>query len=69
MTTAPLLVRMDSGFDSHTLIGEVCKASAARIADGGATIDMLVKWDPQRQASKTIQRARERSDLGYVECR
>lgn len=69
LTAAPILTRMDSGFDSHALICEVLKASAARIADGGAAIDVLVKWNPRRQAAKTIQRARARTDLSYVECR
>lgn len=69
LTAAPILTRMDSGFDSHALICEVLKASAARMAEGGAAIDVLVKWNPRRQAAKTIQRARARTDLSYVECR
>ena len=69
LTTAPLLVRMDSGFDSHALICEVLKASAARPAAGGAALDLLVKWNPRRQAAKAIERARARTDLAYVDCR
>jgi hypothetical protein len=55
LTTSPLLVRLDSGLDSHALIGEVCKPSAARIADGEAAIDVLVKGTrsdrPRRRSS------------------
>lgn len=47
LTAAPILVRMDSGFDSHRLIGEVLRAGTARRAAGGAGIEMLVKWNPR----------------------
>lgn len=64
LTTAPILVRMDSGFDSARLIGEVLMESAKRVAAGGAGIDVLVKWNPRAGgAEKVVAAAKARKDL------
>ena len=70
LTAAPILVRMDSGFDSHRLIGEVLKAGTARQAEGGAAIDVLVKWNPRRQGREyVLSPLKARTDLSFIECR
>jgi hypothetical protein len=69
-TAAPILVRMDSGFDSRRLIGEVLKAGTARQAEGGVAIDVLVKWNPRRQGREyVLSPLKARTDLSFIECR
>jgi len=76
LTQRPILVRMDSGFDSHRLIGEIVRAGAERQAAGGAAIDVLVKWTERSEgvaaqrpsprangASKVIAAAQANPDL------
>jgi Transposase DDE domain group 1 len=46
VTTAPLLVRADSGFDSNTLYTELC-AHRTRDALKGGTLDWIIKWNPR----------------------
>jgi hypothetical protein len=47
LTAAPLLVRMDAGFDAGKLFAAIDAASRARQAEGGAPIEALVKWNPR----------------------
>lgn len=64
LTAAPILVRMDSGFDSHRLIAQIVRQGASRQADGGAAIDVLVKWNPRGGGkAKVIGAAQTREDL------
>jgi len=49
LTEAPLLVRMDSGFDSAKLYHVIDTFSRERQAQGGAPVDCLVKWNPRRE--------------------
>lgn len=70
LTALPILVRMDSGFDSHRLIGEILCTGAQRQADGGAAIDVLVKWNPRaRGAAKVIEQAQAKTDLTWIQPR
>ena len=70
LTQDPVLVRMDSGFDSHRLIAEIVRHGAARKAAGGAAIDLLVKWNPRRNgATKAIELAQGKEDLAWNEPR
>ena len=49
LTGAPLLVRMDSGFDAAALYGYMDAYSAERQAAGGAPVDYLAKWNPRKE--------------------
>ncbi len=70
LTQQPVLVRMDSGFDSHRLIAQIVRHGAARKAAGGAAIDLLVKWNPRRNgAAKVIELAQGKEDLAWNEPR
>ena len=70
LTKAPILVRMDSGFHSHQLIGEIATAGAARKAEGGAAIDVLVKWNPRKQGrNRVLALAQAKPELPFVQRR
>lgn len=70
LTQAPILLRMDSGFDSHRLIGEVCRADAARQAAGGARIDVLVKWNPRTHGrARALAHAKALPAEAFTLCR
>jgi len=67
LTDKPILVRMDSGFDSTRLKAEILAASAARQAEGGARIDVLVKWNPRANGAPTvIETAKANRDLSWA---
>lgn len=70
LTDAPILVRMDSGFDSHRLIGEVCKAGKARKDAGGKNIDVLVKWNPRSHGrARVLAHAKGLPAEAFTVCR
>ena len=47
LSDAPILVRMDSGFDAGKCFAAIAAASRARQRAGGAAIEALVKWNPR----------------------
>lgn len=66
LTDRPILVRMDSGFDSQPLKAETLRASAKRRAAGGARIDILVKWNPRAHgADKVVKAAQTNAELQW----
>jgi hypothetical protein len=70
LTDAPILVRMDSGFDSHRLIGAVLGAGATRVAQGGAAIDVLVKWNPRANGkAKVVAAAQAMAKEDFIQAR
>lgn len=58
LTDAPLLVRLDAGFDSARVQAPILAASAARQARGGARIDWLCKWNPRATDREALHAAR-----------
>jgi len=69
LTDAPLLLRMDAGFDSQQLTEEVLRFEQQRKTDGGAAVDLLVKWNPRQQGHELIDEMQTRTDLTFTECR
>lgn len=70
LTAAPILLRMDSGFDSKRLVGEVLTFRQARLAQGGQPVDVLVKWNPRKHGrERLLEIVQSRQDLPFVECR
>lgn len=66
LTDRPILLRMDSGFDSQPLKAETLRASAQRQAVGGTRIDLLVKWNPRAHgADKVVQAAQANAKLAW----
>jgi hypothetical protein len=47
---APILVRMDAGFDSAELIGELERCKTA----GSRKVDWLIKWNPRKTEVQTL---------------
>lgn len=58
LSGAPLLVRLDAGFDSARVQAPIVAASAARVAGGGARIDLLCKWNPRATDHEALYAAR-----------
>ena len=54
LTAAPVLVRMDAGFDAGKCFAAIEQASRARRADGGERIDALVKWNPRAEGAQPV---------------
>lgn len=54
LTAAPVLVRMDAGFDAGKLFATLDVASRARRARGGAPIAALVKWNPRGGGAEAV---------------
>lgn len=64
LTTAPLLVRADSGFDSLKLMQEIRKEHTQE-----RPVDFLVKWNPRRSGSGIVHRVVESPDTRWCLCR
>ena len=70
LTEAPILLRMDSGFDSHHLIGEACRIGKARQDAGGKRIDLLVKWNPRTHGrTRALTHAQSLPADAFTVCR
>lgn len=54
LTEAPVLVRMDAGFDAGKLFAAIDQASHTRQAAGRAPIAALVKWNPRGGGAEAI---------------
>lgn len=66
LTDQPILLRMDSGFDSNELKGATLRAGAERVAKGGAPIDLLIKWNPRAKgADKVVEAATANAKLKW----
>ena len=64
LTAAPILGRIDSGFDSQRLMGQIVRQGTTCRADGGAAIDVLVKWNSRSGSkAKIIATAQANNDL------
>ncbi|WP_440997926.1 transposase [Arhodomonas sp. SL1] len=57
LSDAPLLVRMDAGFDAGKLFATIDHASRARQAEGGAPVEALVKWNPRGGGAEAVVEA------------
>ena len=70
LTDAPVLVRMDAGFDAGKCFAAIDQASRARQREGGAPIEALVKWNPRGGgAEAVIAAARADETLAWAEPR
>lgn len=63
LTDAPVLVRMDAGFDAGKLFAVLDQASRARQRDGGAPIEALVKWNPRGGGAEAVIEAALAEDV------
>ena len=54
LTSAPVLVQMDAGFDAGKCFAAIAHASAARTHTGAAPIEALVKWNPRGGGAKAV---------------
>lgn len=57
LTAAPVLVRMDAGFDAGKCFAAIDEASRARQRAGGAPIEALVKWNPRDGGTDAVVQA------------
>jgi len=63
LTDAPLLVRLDSGFDSQRIYRVLDEARVA------GELDYLVKWNPRKRDLEAIYAARLTANSSFVETR
>ncbi len=54
LTSAPIVVRMDAGFDAGKCFAAIERASAARSHEGGEPIEALVKWNPRSGGADAV---------------
>ncbi len=70
LTSAPVLVRMDAGFDAGECFAAIERASTARMHEGGKPIAVLVKWNPRSGgADRAIQTALTDETLSWTQPR
>jgi len=62
LSEAPVLVRMDAGFDAGKLFATVDAASRARQREGGAPVEALVKWNPRGGGAEAVIEAARADD-------